>query len=91
MFSLTPPSSASFSPSFVANLWDVTDKDIDLFTMSLLESWGALTSKEANDDVTPSLSKALAETRENAPLKLKYLNGAAPVLYGLPVLCRPVQ
>lgn len=27
------------SPTLVANLWDVTDKDIDRFAMHLLDDW----------------------------------------------------
>lgn len=68
----------------VANLWDVTDRDIDRFADSVLEQW---TKK--------GISKALgvgcvAATVGNAreKCKLSYLIGGAPVCYGLPaVIC----
>ncbi|KAK4048368.1 separin protein [Microbotryomycetes sp. JL221] len=80
-------------PALVANLWDVTDKDIDKFAVSVFEKIGiwtdvttARTDKlESGDKVNEqiSLTTAVAASRE-VPL-LKYLNGAAPVVYGVPV------
>lgn len=67
-------------PAVVANLWDVTDKDIDLFTMSMLESWGVTLAEK---EQCCTLSLAVAKSREKCILK--YLNGAAPVVYGLPL------
>lgn len=69
------------SPTVVANLWDVTDKDIDLFTMSMLEKWGVIDNSRRRD-----LSDAVRTGREKCILK--YLNGAAPVVYGLPLFYR---
>ncbi|KAJ3124301.1 hypothetical protein HK098_001213 [Nowakowskiella sp. JEL0407] len=68
------------SAAVVANLWDVTDKDIDKFTKNLLENWGLL-SKDKQDscDIVEAVMKSRAECT------LKYLNGAAPVVYGVPV------
>ncbi|RKP30316.1 hypothetical protein METBISCDRAFT_23423 [Metschnikowia bicuspidata] len=67
------------SPAVVANLWDVTDKDIDVFTLSMLEEWGLIPkSKDLK-----SLADAVAISRDKCILK--YLNGAAPVVYGLPL------
>jgi len=62
-------------PALVANLWDVTDKDIDLLTLKLLVGWAK----------NPGLSllEALASSRDVC--KFRYLNGSAPVCYGLPV------
>lgn len=95
-------------PALVATLWDVTDKDIDRFSVTVLEKWGLFgggqpqyslvkksakqrgkskvrevekTGSHANDPV--SLSQAVAGGRESC--KLRYLNGAAPVVYGVPV------
>ncbi|KAI9798072.1 MAG: hypothetical protein M1833_004969 [Piccolia ochrophora] len=97
-------------PALVANLWDVTDKDIDRFSRSVLERWGLLPPSAAssailkpkrgarakaiaaaaankNTDATPqrktSLVEAVARSREECVLR--YLNGAAPVVYGVPV------
>jgi separase len=101
----------------VGNLWDVTDKDIDRYTMKLFETMG-IREKEADaaasaadgqgvsqisnelkrmsisssantqDNATPkdllSISKCIALSRDAC--QLKYLIGAAPVVYGLP--CR---
>lgn len=67
------------SPALVATLWDVTDKDIDRFARSAFEKWGLL----EKPDVRPvSLDTAVGEAR-NACV-LRYLNGAAPVVYGVP-------
>jgi separase len=66
-------------PTLVANLWDVTDKDIDLFTDSMFDLWG-LSSKTTKP---VSLTQAVQQSRKTC--KLKYLNGAAPVVYGLPI------
>ena len=74
-------------PALVANLWDVTDKDIDKFSTTLLESW--VDGKGAKDDgeiVARSLPEELPEARQAC--KFLYLNGAAPVCYGVP--CVPV-
>ena len=108
------------APAVVGTLWDVTDKDIDRFSMKTLEKWGlfraqqdkssgletsrsrspvkkALKSKgrqrsrtgerERQDKVSNaenvSLDRAVAESRDACILR--YLNGAAPVVYGIPV------
>lgn len=94
-------------PALVATLWDVTDKDIDRFSHSVLESWGLFISTqpkkpsspvkrsakqkgkskvedaEMSDAVRTSLDQAVARGRESCILR--YLNGAAPVVYGIPV------
>lgn len=66
----------TLSPAIVANLWDVTDKDIDRFSESLLKQW-------LDPDTYLSLPEVLSQSRRAC--KLKYLIGASPVLYGLPV------
>ena len=66
-----------FSPAIVANLWDVTDKDIDLFLQKMLDLW--ITEAKGRD-----LAGCVSEARETC--KLEYLIGAAPVLYGLPLV-----
>ncbi|KAF7587169.1 hypothetical protein BBP40_007655 [Aspergillus hancockii] len=66
------------SPALVATLWDVTDKDIDRFAQSTFEKWGLF--DEGADAVT--LGEAVSQSR--AACVLKYLNGAAPVIYGVP-------
>ncbi|KAG7878718.1 hypothetical protein KL938_003861 [Ogataea parapolymorpha] len=68
------------SPMVVANLWDVTDKDIDKFTLHMFEKWGF--SGPSGCDIGHSI----AQSRDVCVLP--YLNGAAPVLYGLPFKIR---
>lgn len=96
-------------PALLATLWDVTDKDIDRFSYTVLEKWGlfgrqpAVTSspvkksakqkgkskgKETNKNKDlqqhpMSLDEAVAQGRDSCILR--YLNGAAPVVYGIPV------
>lgn len=75
-------------PLVVGNLWDVTDKDIDTFSMSVFAKWGLLASKskslqfEYDNDTSVDICQAVMMSRDQC--KLKYLNGAAPVVYGLP-------
>lgn len=91
-------------PALLANLWDVTDKDIDRFSYTVLESWGLFHKSEASLPRSPvkrggrgrtkkqtsnikidrvSLDEAVAKGRGSC--RLRYLNGAAPVIYGVPV------
>ena len=100
------------SPAMLANLWDVTDKDIDKFAQSVLEKWGLFRTKGtvaaqtspqkrgkrskgkgvateamgcAETGVAPmTLDECVSQSRDVCILK--YLNGAAPVIYGIPVL-----
>lgn len=65
------------SPLFLGNLWDVTDRDIDRFTKVLLESWLSAGSGA-------SLLDYMGQSRQVT--HMKHLVGAAPVVYGLPVL-----
>lgn len=75
----------------MANLWDVTDKDIDKFASSVFERVGlgvveggaAGTVDGSGRLPRESLAAAVGHSRD-VPL-LKYLNGAAPVVYGVPV------
>ncbi|KAG2386162.1 hypothetical protein C9374_002608 [Naegleria lovaniensis] len=66
------------SPFVIANLWDVTDKDIDRLTEFMLEKW--LCNNTQNQSVCEVLSKA----RDTC--LLPSLIGAATVCYGLPDL-----
>jgi separase len=68
------------SPLLVANLWDVTDRDIDKFSQAVFDSL-RLTPTRGGEQST-SVVTAIAQAREVC--KLKYLTGAAPVVYGIP-------
>ena len=118
------------SPSIAGNLWDVTDKDIDRFSKTMLSHWGiqleagsrdsdpgtsqvpggsalngtatartprtrskpsvasslpsrsSTSSRLSVSSTAKSLVRAVAESRDACILK--YLNGAAPVVYGIP-------
>ncbi|RVX74674.1 hypothetical protein B0A52_01801 [Exophiala mesophila] len=84
------------SAAVVGTLWDVTDRDIDRFAMELMTEWGLLEKNGEKSNKTgkrsvkqeanlgkASLSEAVAGARDSC--LLKYLNGAAPVVYGVPV------
>jgi separase len=108
----------------LANLWDVTDRDIDRLSFGVFSRWGLCeerpqSRRSAEERLEPeramgldfgglsigerkkqlqghvkgkkshvtrkgvSLTEALAAARDDCTLK--YLNGAAPVIYGVPV------
>lgn len=66
----------------LGNLWDVTDKDIDKFSIEMLEKCNLFDAKP--NTVITGVPQAVADSR--TVCHLKYLNGAAPVVYGLPVV-----
>ncbi|EGE01771.1 separin [Trichophyton equinum CBS 127.97] len=86
------------APALVATLWDVTDKDIDRFTASVFEQWGLLpaSATTAKGPIASAsgikhtgqvgLDTAIGGSRDTCILK--YLNGAAPVVYGVPVFLK---
>ncbi|KAM6039050.1 separin isoform 2-T2 [Chlamydotis macqueenii] len=63
-------------PLVLGNLWDVTDRDIDRYAQALLQGW------LRGGSGAPLLSYV---TQARQAPKFKYLIGAAPVVYGLPV------
>ena len=71
------------APCFAGVLWDVTDRDIDKFADKMLEEWLPSWNKDVPKLKTNSIVGAFTEAREVC--KLKYLIGAAPVVYGLPI------
>jgi separase len=71
----------------VANLWDVTDKDIDKFSQSVFDKLRLTASgikqwSARQGDMPISVVNAVTQSRDVC--KLKYLTGAAPVVYGIP-------
>ena len=100
----------------VGTLWNVTDKDIDRFSMKVLEEWGLFEHEGEKESKSPvkkgakgrsramprivafekgksaerkgktTLDQAIAIGREAC--LLRYLNGAAPVVYGVPVFLK---
>lgn len=60
----------------VGNLWDVTDKDLDKFSMSCMSLSLPLNEEEDKDDVGYAVQKS------RDVCKLKFIVGCAPVIYG---------
>lgn len=78
-------------PTAVANLWDVTDRDIDRFAMALLEQWlpadadaPAPSDESATLGARRSACISASVARSRAACRLRHLIGAAPVCYGVP-------
>lgn len=69
------------SPMVVANLWDVTDKDIDKFSLSVFELTSLFGKSQANSKL--DFSEGVKQSRLSC--NLRFLNGSAPVVYGLPL------
>ena len=67
---------AAGAPCVVANLWDVTDKDIDRFSMDLLTRFMS--------EPGASLPECVAQAR--AVCKMRHIVGCAPVCYGVPII-----
>ena len=65
------------APCVVGNLWDVTDRDIDKYCTTLLESFCLGGNGER------SMAQCVADARGSC--KMKHLVGLAPVCYGVPV------
>ncbi|KAG8129609.1 hypothetical protein E2320_016298 [Naja naja] len=70
---------AILNPLVLGNLWDVTDRDIDRYMQALLNNWLKAGSRAP-------LLQHIIESRQ-AP-KLRYMIGAAPIAYGLPVFLK---
>ncbi|KAI3445664.1 hypothetical protein Pfo_002329 [Paulownia fortunei] len=86
------------SPVIVANLWEVTDKDIDRFGKAMLNAWLRERSvastecaqcnvpvnncKSTNCNHRPRIGSFMGQARDACTLG--YLIGASPVCYGVP-------
>lgn len=71
------------SPVIVANLWEVTDKDIDRFGKAMLEAWLRERSNPFSGyDHRPKIGSFICQAREACTLP--FLIGAAPISYGIP-------
>ena len=75
-----------FSPTLVANMWDVTDRDIDKFTQSVIDKMKLVPShaKRWDESRQGSTSVVAAVAQSRDVCKFKYLTGAAPVVYWIP-------
>lgn len=72
------------APCLVANLWDVTDKDIDRITASVMDQL-ALEAGKLGDVSAKDVSVVQAVSKGRTAARLQYLTGAALVVYGVPV------
>lgn len=82
-------------PAVVANLWDVTDRDIDRYSQALMQSWlgcggflsnsssSSIASAKSESDASVSEPLGVAVMRSRSACKLTHLIGAAPVCYGI--------
>ncbi len=70
------------SPAVVSMLWDVTDKDIDRFSIEVLSTW-------FSSNGTLNLLEILPRAR--ATCKLPFLNGMAAICYGIPMYTSAVD
>ena len=68
------------SPCVVGNLWDVTDRDIDRYSVQLLQSI------YDNSKGDTSIAQCVADARQVC--KMRYIVGCAPVCYGFPIFAR---
>jgi len=75
------------APCVVGNLWDVTDRDIDRYCLTLMEDFLQYQGDDFCPKVSSSLAKCVASARRAC--KLRFIVGSAPVCYGLPVVCSP--
>jgi hypothetical protein len=67
------------SPCVVGNLWDVTDRDIDRYSMHLLRS----IYDNSSGTGKRSIAHCVADARQAC--KMRYIVGCAPVCYGFPI------
>ncbi|GAA98421.1 uncharacterized protein L969DRAFT_94217 [Mixia osmundae IAM 14324] len=77
---------AAGSPCVLANLWDVTDKDIDKLAKATMAAFGLDIAGEALGFCSQGLSLPKALSASRSVCRLRYLNGAASVIYGVPVI-----
>ena len=74
------------APMIMANIWDVTDTDIDRLSTHLLQELLSFSRSMSAPQRTLCLSASLKSARRTC--RLKFLNGAAPVIYGVPLPTR---
>ena len=87
-------------PLAIGCLWDVSDRDIDRFADFVFRVGGVYVnvppkmvsdSKGKTSEEACAMTLPLAVARGRESVRMKFLIGAAPVCYGLPVICRWVE
>lgn len=71
------------APAYIGMLWDVTDKDIDIFFNNFMSYCFKRWKSISKSDKISSICQAISHSRDSC--KLKYLIGCSPVVYGLPI------
>ncbi|OMJ22669.1 Separin [Smittium culicis] len=81
--------------SYIGNLFDVGDKDIDTFSLGFLRKFGMIRNENEIKESykcaccfvfgEKKISNVQAVSMSRDECKMKYLTGCAPVVYGLPV------
>ncbi|KAF7489601.1 Separin [Sarcoptes scabiei] len=71
------------APTYIGPLWDVTDKDIDIYFNHFMSTWFPKWNAIPNKKKNSSLCQSVSEARNYC--KLRHLIGCAPVVYGLPI------
>ncbi|RPD59511.1 hypothetical protein L227DRAFT_586688 [Lentinus tigrinus ALCF2SS1-6] len=75
-------------PTLVVNLWDVTDREIDKVSQAVFDDLHLTADPvkqwRVDGETTGKISIVKAVARARDSCKLKYLTGAAPVVYGIP-------
>ena len=61
----------------------MTDRDIDRLTEEFLDSWIKESNEEHPTDINQAICTHLNKARNAC--KMTFLNGSAPIVYGLPV------
>ncbi len=73
------------SPCIVGNLWDVTDRDIDRLTEEFLDSWLKDIEDEPENPIDNESAICMSLNKARNGCKMTFLNGSAPIVYGLPI------
>ena len=70
----------------LANLWDVTDKDIDMYIKGVLEDSDLLSKTSSSTNLKQSTTATTIIEKAHKGRErcfLKALNGYAPIVYGM--------
>ncbi|KAI6648865.1 Separin-like [Oopsacas minuta] len=72
-------------PTIIGTLWFVTDSEINLFTKKLIQEIVKNTNLRFTQGLDRSNTLSMAFHQARLSCKLRYITGAAPIIYGLPL------
>ena len=72
-------------PTIIGTLWFVTDSEINLFTMKLIQEIVKKDDLLFSQGIERRNTLYLAFKQARLSCKLRYITGAAPIIYGLPL------